>query len=136
MPEGSGLGGENAEVRIVWTSLRCTTGAAEAEAAGQSSVPDAATKTAHTKRRMPADDACRASLGDTTPGSPVPLMPQKIRLAGRVCATEGRRLPGAQGRGELAALLGGIKVADERLDPFELLRYGGHHHVQALPRLL
>ncbi len=92
MPEGSGLGGENAEVRIVWTSLRRTTGAAEAEDAGQSSVPDAATKTAHTKRRTPADD--------------------------------------------VAALLGGIKVADQRLDPFELLRYGGDHHVQALPRLL
>jgi hypothetical protein len=98
-------------------------------------VPDAATKTAHTKRRMPVDDACRASLGEPTPCSPVPLMPPKIRLAGQVCASKRRHLPGAQGR-ELAALLGGIKVADERLDPFELLRHGGDHHVQALPRLL
>lgn len=136
MPEGSGLGGENAEVRIVWTSLRCTTGAAEAEDAGQSSVPDAATKTAHTKRRMPADGGCRTSLGDSTPCSPILLMPPRIGLAGQVCASKRRYPPGAQGRGELAALLGGIKVADERLDPFELLRHGGDHHVQALPRLL
>ena len=77
MPEGSGLDGANAEVWIVRTSLRCAVLAAEAGDAGQSSAPDAATKTAHAKRRMPADDACRARLGEPARCSlPLPMMPR------------------------------------------------------------
>ena len=98
MPEGSGLDGANAEVWIVWTSVGCTILAAEAGDAGQSSAPDAATKTAHTKRRMPADDACRTSLGESARCSPVSLMPRGYVSPARFAPVK-EAPAGAQGRG-------------------------------------
>src|SRR5256885_15992918 len=91
MPEGSGLGGVNREVWIVLMSLRCTTLRADAGGAAQSSAPSAATRTAPTRRHMPADNVCRPGLGQPTPLIPVPLMPQRIRLAGGIYAGKNER---------------------------------------------
>ena len=66
MPEGSGLGGVYAEVAMVLTRVGCTTTAAEAGDASQSSAPSAATAAAHTKRGMPSDDACRVRFDKPT----------------------------------------------------------------------
>src|SRR3954447_6416235 len=94
MPEGSGLGGANLEVWIVWTSLRCTTLRAEAGGAAQSSTPSAAGTTARTIRWMPLD-ARRPGQGEQTPVFPTPLMKPRIRFAGEIYA-------GKRGSGRVA----------------------------------
>src|SRR5204862_6965560 len=100
MPEGSGLGGANLEVWIVWTSLKCTTLRAEAGGAAQSSSPSAAGTTARTIRRMPLD-ARRPGQGEQIPVFPIPLMTPRIRFARGVYAGRrgSARLAGPHARG-------------------------------------